>query len=285
MNILITGSKGQLAAEFQKSLQGQNYTVTALDKHELDITDMTAVSDTVSRVSPDVIVNCAAYNYVDNAEDDFDSAFKVNAFGVRNLAISCRENSVLLIHFSSDYVFDGRKEDFYNEEDETNPISRYGESKLQGENFLKQESPEYILFRVSWVFGKGRQNFLYKLSEWAKDKRILKIVYDQISVPTFTEDIVSVTLFAIQKGLRGLYHLTNSGYATRYEVARYFLERLNMDTIILPVQSDIFPSPAKRPFFSVMSNKKISRDLDISIPDWRLGIDRYIRTMFEGKET
>ena len=285
MNILITGSKGQLAAEFQKSLQGQNYTVAALDKHELDITDMTAVSDTVSRASPDVIVNCAAYNYVDNAEDDFDSAFKVNAFGVRNLAVSCREHSVLLIHFSSDYVFDGRKEDFYNEEDETNPISRYGESKLQGENFLKQESPEYILFRVSWVFGKGRQNFLYKLSEWAKDKRILKIVYDQISVPTFTEDIVSVTLFAIQKGLRGLYHLTNSGYATRYEVARYFLERLNMDTIILPVQSDIFPSPAKRPFFSVMSNKKISRDLDISIPDWRLGIDRYIRTMFEGKET
>ena len=285
MNILITGSKGQLAAEFQKSLQGQNYTVTALDKHELDITDMTAVSDTVSRVSPDVIVNCAAYNYVDNAEDDFDSAFKVNAFGVRNLAVSCREHSVLLIHFSSDYVFDGRKEDFYNEEDETNPISRYGESKLQGENFLKQESPEYILFRVSWVFGKGRQNFLYKLSEWAKDKRILKIVYDQISVPTFTEDIVSVTLFAIQKGLRGLYHLTNSGYATRYEVARYFLERLSMDTIILPVQSDIFPTPAKRPFFSVMSNKKISRDLDIAIPDWRLGIDRYIRTMFEGKET
>ena len=285
MNILITGSKGQLAAEFQKSLQGRNYTVTALDKHELDITDMTAVSDTVSRISPDVIVNCAAYNYVDNAENDFDSAFKVNAFGVKNLAVSCREHSVLLIHFSSDYVFDGRKEDFYNEEDETNPISRYGESKLQGENFLKQESPEYILFRVSWVFGKGRQNFLYKLSEWAKDKRILKIVYDQISVPTFTEDIVSVTLFAIQKGLRGLYHLTNSGYATRYEVARYFLERLNMDTIILPVQSDIFPSPAKRPFFSVMSNKKISRDLDIAIPDWRLGIDRYIRTMFEGKET
>jgi dTDP-4-dehydrorhamnose reductase len=106
MNILITGSHGQLAAEFQKSLRGQNYTVTALDKHELDITDMTAVSDTVSRISPDVIVNCAAYNYVDNAEDDFDSAFKVNAFGVRNLAVSCREHSVLLIHFSSDYVFD-----------------------------------------------------------------------------------------------------------------------------------------------------------------------------------
>lgn len=285
MNILITGSHGQLAAEFQKTLRGQNYTVTALDKQEMDITDMIAVSDTVSRISPDVIVNCAAYNYVDDAEKDFDSAFKVNAFGVRNLAISCRENSILLIHFSSDYVFDGRKEDFYAEEDETNPISRYGESKLEGENFLREEAPEYLLFRVSWVFGNGRQNFLYKLSEWAKEKRILKIVYDQISVPTYTEDIVSVTLFAIQKGLRGLYHLTNSGYATRYEVARYFLERLNMNNLILPVQSDIFPSPAKRPFFSVMSNKKISRDLDIAIPDWRLGIDRYIRTMFEGKET
>ena len=284
MNILITGSRGQLAAEFQKSLREHNHEVTALDKQDLDITDMIALSDTVSRISPDVIVNCAAYNYVDKAEDDFESAFKVNAFGVRNLAVSCREHSVLLIHFSSDYVFDGRKEDFYTEEDEPNPISRYGESKLQGENFLKQEAPEYILFRVSWVFGKGRQNFLYKLSEWAKDKRILKIVYDQISVPTYTEDIVSITHFAIQKRLRGLYHLTNSGYATRYEVARYFLERLNMNNLVLPIQSDFFPSPAKRPFFSVMSNQKISRDLDIEIPDWRLGIDRYISTMFGGKE-
>lgn len=284
MNILVTGSRGQLATEFEKTLREHNHEVTALDKQDLDITDMMAVSETVSRLSPDIIINCAAYNYVDDAEDDFESALNVNAFGVKNLAISCREHSVLLIHFSSDYVFDGQKEDFYTEEDEPNPINRYGESKLKGENFLKQEAPDHILFRASWVFGNGRQNFLYKLSEWAKEKRVLKIVYDQISVPTYTEDIVSVTLFAIQKRLRGLYHLTNSGYATRYEVARYFLERLRKDTLILPVQSDFFPSPAKRPFFSVMSNQKISRDLDIAIPVWRLGIDRYIRTMFEGKE-
>ena len=285
MNILITGSRGQLATEFQGSLLKHNHEVTALDKQELDITDMKAVSDRVLRISPDVIINCAAYNYVDDAEDDFDSALKVNAIGVKNLAVSCREHSVSLVHFSSDYVFDGRKEGFYTEDDEPNPINRYGESKLQGENFLKQEAPEYLLFRVSWVFGKGRQNFLYKLSEWAKEKKILKIVYDQISVPTYTEDIVSITLFAIQKGLRGLYHLTNSGYATRYEVARYFLEKINMHNLIFPVPSDIFPSPAKRPFFSVMSNQRISRDLDVELPDWRLGIDRYISAAFKGKET
>jgi dTDP-4-dehydrorhamnose reductase len=284
MKILITGANGQLGSEFQRALENYDYTVVALDKETLDISDPGVVEEAVSRYSPDIILNCAAYNLVDEAEKDFDTAYKVNALGVKNLSSACKKNDALLVHYSTDYIFDGTKEDFYTEEDNPNPINNYGKSKLSGENFLTEEMDKFLLFRVSWVFGDGKQNFLYKLSEWVKKNRVLKIVCDQISVPTYTKDITTLTIFAINKGLRGVYHLTNSGYASRYEVARYFIERLGVDNLILPVYSDYFPVPAKRPYFSAMSNLKLSKDIDVNVPDWRTGIDRYIEAMFEREE-
>ncbi len=284
MKILITGSKGQLAQEFQRSLENHDYEVVALDKEHLDISDPDSVRRTFSLHKPQIVLNCAAYNLVDRAEDDFDTAFKVNSIGVRNLAFACKRNGALLVHYSSDYVFDGKKEDFYKEEDEPRPINSYGKTKLSGENFLMEELENFLLFRVSWVFGEGRQNFLYKLLEWAKKERVLRIVYDQISVPTYTKDIVSLTMLAINKALRGLYHLTNGGYASRYEVARFFIERLGLNNLILPVGSDFFPSPARRPYFSAMSNLKLSKALDVNIPDWKVGIESYVEKMFETME-
>lgn len=284
MKILITGAKGQLAREFQQSLEDYHYHVTALDKESLDISDLDNVKKAFNQHNPDVVLNCAAYNFVDKAEEDFDTAYKVNALGVRNLTFACKRNNALLVHYSSDYIFDGEKEDFYSEEDEPNPINSYGKTKLLGETFLREETDNFLLFRVSWVFGEGKNNFLYKLTEWAKKSRALKIVYDQISIPTYTKDIVSLTLLAVNKGLRGVYHLTNSGYASRYEVAHYFIERLGLDNLILPVSSDYFQSPAKRPFFSAMSNLKLSKELDVTIPDWKISIERYIEIMFEKEE-
>jgi dTDP-4-dehydrorhamnose reductase len=277
MKILITGANGQLAREFQNKFEESACSFTALDKESLNITDAKNVNEVISNYHPDVLLNCAAYNFVDKAEEeDFKIAFRVNAEGVKTLAMACKNSRILLVHYSTDYVFDGRKEDFYTEDDEPNPINKYGESKLQGEKFLREEGGDYLLFRVSWVFGEGRQNFLYKLSEWAKKRKVLRIVCDQISVPTYTEDIVNLTMFAINKGLRGLYHLTNSGYASRYEVARYFLEHLGMNNLVLPANSDSFPSPAKRPYFSALSNSKLSGALNVDMPDWKLGIERYI---------
>lgn len=284
MKILIAGANGQLAREFQKALENYDYTVVALDKERLDISDLNIVTEAFSKYIPDIVLNCAAYNFVDKAEEDFDTAYKVNASGVRNLAVACKKNNALLVHYSTDYIFDGTKEDFYTEEDEPAPINNYGKSKLMGEKFLTEETDKFLLFRVSWVFGGGKQNFLYKLSEWGKKNRVLKVVSDQISVPTFTKDIAILTMFAIDKGLRGVYHMTNSGYASRYEVARYFIERLGRDNLIFPVNSDYFPSPAKRPYFSAMSNLKLSKNLDVNIPDWKMGIDRYIEEMFEKEE-
>lgn len=282
MKILITGANGQLAREFQKTLTDFDHIFTARDKNSLDISNPDNVKEAVSLYKPEVILNCAAYNLVDKAEEDPDSAYKVNALGVKNLASICRQNSILFVHYSSDYVFDGAKQDFYTEDDEPNPINNYGKSKLSGEEFLLQEADAFLLFRVSWVFGEGKQNFMYKLSEWAKKNRVLRIACDQVSVPTYAEDIASLTMFAINKGLRGVYHLTNSGYASRYEVARYFLESAGMDNLVLPVNSDYFPSPAKRPYFSAMSNLRISGDLNVTIPDWKIGIDRYIRKAIQG---
>jgi len=284
MKILITGANGQLAREFQESLKDYDYEIISLDRASLDISDTDSVREAFSRYNPDTVLNCAAYNFVDKAEEDFDTAYKVNALGVRNLTFACKRNNALLVHYSSDYVFDGKKEDFYVEEDETAPINNYGKTKLLGENFLSEEADDFLLFRVSWVFGEGKQNFLYKLVEWAKKNKVLKVVYDQISVPTYTKDIVNSTILAIEKGLRGVYHLTNSGYASRYEVAHYFLERLGMDNLVLPVSSDYFPSPAKRPFFSAMSNRKLSNDLNVAMPDWKVGIERYMEVMFEQEE-
>jgi dTDP-4-dehydrorhamnose reductase len=284
MKFLITGANGQLGREFQKALKNFNYTMLALHREDLDITNLDKVKKTISQYNPDVILNCASYNFVDKAEEDFDSAYNVNATGVRNLAFACKKKHILLVHFSTDYVFDGTKEDFYTEEDSPNPINNYGKSKLLGEEFLKEESDNFLLFRVSWVFGEGKQNFFYKLLDWAKSRKVLKIVYDQLSVPTYTGEIANITMFAINKGMRGLYHLTNSGYASRYEVARYFLERIGFDNLILPVSSDYFPSHARRPYFSAMSNSRISKDLNVEIPDWKVGIERYIKSAFEKEE-
>jgi dTDP-4-dehydrorhamnose reductase len=279
MKYLISGAQGQLAREFQKTLEKLDHTVAAFDREGLDISDSRVVNDKITEHNPDVVMNCASYNLVDKAEEDFDAACGVNATGVRNLAVACKNKDILLVHYSTDYVFDGTKEDFYTEEDEPNPVSKYGESKLQGEQLLRQEADNFLLFRVSWVFGEGKSNFLHRLSEWARKNRTLKIVSDQVSVPTYTEDIVNVTMFALNKGLRGMYHLTNSGYASRYEFARYYLEQMEMDNLVMPVTSDYFPSPAKRPYFSAMSNRKLSQALNIDIPDWKLGVERYIKNI------
>ncbi|MDI6801268.1 MAG: dTDP-4-dehydrorhamnose reductase [Thermodesulfovibrionales bacterium] len=276
MKVLITGAKGQLAGEFAKTLKTSDFEAAALNKEQLDISSFVSVMDAVSQYAPDVILNCAAYNLVDKAEENYDAAFSVNAIGVKNLAVACKKNNALLVHYSTDYIFDGRKEGFYSEADIPNPINKYGMSKLSGERMLMEETDNFLIFRVSWVFGEGRQNFLHKLSELADRSNILKIVCDQISVPTYTADIVRFTMLALNKGLRGIYHLTNSGYAARYEIARYFIDRIGSDNLILPVTSDYFPSAAKRPYFSAMSNAKLSKALGVEIPQWKDAIDRFV---------
>ncbi|MCX7760074.1 MAG: dTDP-4-dehydrorhamnose reductase [Hydrogenothermaceae bacterium] len=271
MRFLLFGSKGQLGLEFVKFFEKERKEYLSLSRQELDVTDVDSVYKVVKEYKPDIIINCTAYNQVDKAEEDFQSALKVNSIAVSNLAFISKEENIFLIHYSTDYVFDGLKEGLYTEEDKPNPINKYGLSKYLGEEFIKNSLDKYLLFRVSWVYGDGKQNFLYKLSQWAEKNPYLKVACDEFSVPTSTRTIVEVTLKAVEKGLVGLYHLTNSGYASRYEWAKEYFSIKGIKKFIYPAYRSDFEQnfPAKRPKWSAMSNEKISKELNIEIPDWK----------------
>jgi len=191
-------------------------------------------------------------------------------------SFACERYKAFLVHYSTDYVFDGKKEALYIEEDRPNPLSEYAKSKYLGEVFVKEETERYLIFRVSWVYGEGKQNFLYKLTEWAKAQEHLRVACDEFSVPTSTRTIVEVTLKAIKDGLTGLYHLVNSGYTSRFEWAREFFRLKGINKFIYPAYQSDFNLPAKRPRFSAMSNEKICRALGIEIKDWKEEMEKVL---------
>lgn len=277
MKYLLTGKNGQLAGTFIRRFERQNLEYLAPDESHLDITNLRIVSDVVDSYRPDVIINCAAYNLVDKAEQDRNTAFSVNAEGPKNLAQAAAAQKALLVHFSSDYVFDGCKESgLYTEDDAVNPLNEYGKSKLAGEQHVLKENIRCLLLRLSWVFGPGKQNFIYKLAEWSKNSEYLKIACDEFSVPTYTDTVVDVTLKAIELGIIGKYHLTNGGYCSRYEWAKVILNGLGINKFIRPVSMDAFQLPARRPKFSAMSNVKLERTLNMHIPSWQDAVASFL---------
>ncbi len=281
MKYLIVGKNGQLARAFIRRFEERVLDFNAPDKSQFDITDSASVSRVVDTYKPDVIINCAAYNLVDRAEQEREKAFSVNAAGPAHLARAAAKRKAFLVHFSSDYVFDGQKENgLYAEDDAANPLNEYGKSKLTGENAVLEEAGKSLVFRLSWVFGDGKQNFIHKLLEWSKNNEYLKIACDEFSVPTYTNTVADITLKALDQGVTGLYHLTNSGFCSRYEWARAVFRDLRINKFIRPVTSDIFNLPARRPKFSAMSNDKLSQVLDIRIPSWEEGVLSFLR---EGK--
>jgi dTDP-4-dehydrorhamnose reductase len=278
MKYLIAGRNGQLAREFIKTFEARSIDFSAPEESRLDITDSKRVSEVVDAYRPDVIINCAAHNLVDRAEQQKDVAFAVNAIGPRNLARVAAKQKILLVHFSSDYVFDGAKENgLYDENDAVNPVNVYGESKLTGEKHVQEELERLMILRLSWVFGEGEQNFIHKVREWSKKNDFLKITCDEFSVPTYTGTVVDVTMRALSQGVTGLYHLTNSGFCSRYEWAKLILGNLGITKFIRPVTLDEFHLPAVRPKFSAMSNKKIAGLLNVEIPTWEAEVISFLR--------
>lgn len=276
LKLLITGGRGQLATEFIQTCEAKSIEHKAFTKEELDITNLFLLLEVVKDLKPTHIVNCAAYNLVDKAESEPIDAYKVNSLGVYNLALVCAETRAFLVHYSTDYVFDGNKETVYKEEDQPNPLNEYGKSKLLGENFIQQTTNRYLIFRTSWVYGKGKQNFLYKLTQWAQSQEYLKIACDEFSVPTSTRTIVDITLKAIEKELTGLYHLVSSGYASRYEWAKEYFRLIGLKKFIYPTYQAEFKLPAKRPRWSAMNNNKISKGLDIEINTWNDELKKFL---------
>jgi dTDP-4-dehydrorhamnose reductase len=275
---LILGSNGQLGKEFRKELAKRNLKFSAPEEKDCDITDFNGLEKIIDGIAPTVIINCAAYNAVEEAESKSDLAYLINHRAIENVAQICKRNGIFLIHYSTDYVFDGKKGELYVETDEVNPLNIYGKSKLAGEMAVRNLLKNCLVFRPSWVFGDGTQNFIYKLRGWAAKNNTLKISSDEISVPTCTRDIVAYTLAAFDKKLTGLYHLTNSGHASRYDWARAVIEALNLQNTIVPVPMSTFPSAIQRPQFTAMSNKHLSETLGVTIPDWKTAVREYLRT-------
>lgn len=278
MKYLITGKNGQLAQAFIKRFENQVADYVAPEESHLDITDPNVVADAASSCKPDIIINCAAYNQVDKAEQEKNTALAVNGLGPQNLARAAAKQKAMIVHFGSDYVFDGLKENgLYTENDPANPLNEYGKSKLSGEQLVRQECSQFLIFRLSWVFGRGKQNFVHKLRSWAETSEYLKVACDEFSAPTYTDTVVDITLRALEQGLTGGYHLTNSGFCSRYEWAKFIMKSLGIAKFIRPVSMDTFGLPAKRPKFSAMTNAKIAASLGVSIPHWEEAVDSFLR--------
>ncbi|MGA9407957.1 MAG: dTDP-4-dehydrorhamnose reductase [Bacteroidota bacterium] len=273
---LILGANGQLGKQFKKELVARRENVIAPEEKDCDITSFDKLARYVEAEAPTVIINCAAYNAVDQAEQQTDTAYLINGKSVEYIAKLCKQFGIFLVHYSSDYVFDGKKGNLYDESEVPNPLNVYGKSKLAGEEAMQKYGGSYLLFRTSWVFGSGTQNFIYKMSQWAQNNPVLKLSCDEVSVPTSTLDLVSLTLLSLEKGLKGLYHLTSSDYASRYEWGRYIVRSISPQTIIIPVPMATFPSAAQRPIFSAMSNASLERDLDIEIHPWQNAVDKFL---------
>lgn len=278
---LIAGKNGQLAKAFIRRLSERSADCLAPEESEFDITDSGRVMEVCGSYRPDVIINCAAYNLVDKAEDEPDRAAHINVLGPKLLAQASSKYGARFVHFGSDYVFDGQKQDgLYEEADIPNPINQYGKSKLGGEDAVQEETDDFLVFRLSWVFGEGTQNFIHKLSGWSRNNEYLKIVCDEFSVPTYTYTVADMTLESLDKGLKGLYHLTNTGYCSRYEWASLILKRLGIRKFIRPVTMGSFDLPAERPGFSAMSNQRIMKDLGVEIPDWEEAVETYLKEFY-----
>ncbi len=276
MKILVLGCEGMLGTDLMIDL-GEMHEVTGYDVKDFDITSPQACRETICSSGADVVINAAAYTNVDGCETDESGAFNVNAVGVKNLALACRESAIKLVHFSTDYVFDGTKQVPYVEDDNCSPINAYGRSKLMGEAYLKETTDEYLLIRTSWLYGKQGKNFVKTIIEKAQSTGRLAVVDDQTGSPTYTVDLASAVRLLIEGGYRGTFHLTNRGTCTWYDFALKILEYKGMkDIAIAPIKSNQLVRSAPRPNFSVLSSRKFSDTTQRTMRFWQIALEDYM---------
>ncbi|MEI6889006.1 MAG: dTDP-4-dehydrorhamnose reductase [Bacteroidales bacterium] len=287
MKILITGAKGQLGNELR--LLGTNYPDYELiftDVDELDISDMQAVSAFFEKLQPDVVVNCAAYTAVDKAEKEPDLALKINALAVRNLSNACGEFDALLVHVSTDYIFNGKGHRPYVETDTPAPGSSYGKSKYAGETQMQSNCKNGIILRTSWLYSAFGNNFVKTILKYGKERGTLNVVFDQIGCPTYAKDLASVILEIIPKlkdhqGVE-IFHYANEGVASWYDFAKTIIEFSGIQCTINPIETKDYPLPAPRPFYSVLNKAKFKERFGIAIPYWRDSVVDCIKRLSSG---
>ena len=284
MRILLTGGAGQVGTELRRTLAGFA-DVIAPDRDILDLASADSIVAAVRGARPDLIVNAAAYTAVDKAESEPDLAMSVNGAAPRVLAEEALQAGAMVIHYSTDYVFDGSKDGAYREEDLPVPLNVYGRTKLAGERALADAGCPYLVFRTSWVYGPSGQNFLLTMLRLARERKEMKIVDDQFGAPTPARAIAEATAGAIAqistKGrleqdrfreMSGIYHMTASGRTSWYGFAVEILRGQEGVAALRPIPSAAYPSPAKRPGNSLLDNSKLNKVFGISLPDWQVGL-------------
>ncbi len=271
-NVLVTGGKGQLASCIKDSAANlKEHHFIYVDVDVLDITKASQVNAFFETNDFDFCVNCAAYTNVDKSESEQDIAEKVNVDGAKNLAEACNDHEVKFIQISTDFVFDGKSSLPYLEEDETNPLGSYGLTKLNGEQATIDGVKEHFIIRTSWLYSEHGQNFCKTMLRFAKERDSLSIVSDQVGTPTYGGNLAEVILKMITEDsiAYGVYHYSNEGVASWYDFAKAIFDISDSKMKLLPIRSEAYPTPAKRPAFSVMDKSKIKRVLEVRIPYWR----------------
>jgi dTDP-4-dehydrorhamnose reductase len=280
MNILVTGANGQLGSEIKKlSSDYSKHIFFFTDAKDLDITKKEVLSEYFKKNEINLCLNCAAYTGVDKAEEDLDLAYLINATGVKNLAESCFENDAILVHISTDYVFDGKGFRPYLETDSVEPVNKYGETKLEGEKFATEANPKTFIFRTSWLYSSYGNNFVKTMLKLGEERDSLNIIFDQIGTPTFAGDlaeaILKITLDQNSKKY-GIYHFSNEGVASWYDFTKAIFELSDINCKVNPINTEDYPTPAKRPNYSVFDKKKFKQNFGLEIPYWRDSLKKVI---------
>ncbi|MBF0194751.1 MAG: dTDP-4-dehydrorhamnose reductase [Magnetococcales bacterium] len=277
MKLLITGANGQIGQELTIQAPTHGFTPFSLSRAELDISDFNKVDNTVADIKPDIIINAAAFTNVDLAETEQELALAGNQKGPENLAITAAKFNIPLLHISTDFIFDGKKQTPYLENDTPNPLSFYGESKLLGEEAVRNTWRKHIILRVSWVFGRFGRNFFSGVAQWAKDKDKLQVVADQVGGPTPAGAVAQALLIIAKKAGEhswGTYHYSGLPAVSRFEYTQFIVAELkNMGlkkvADVAPVPASHYPMPAQRPVYSALDTGLLERTFGIKAPDWR----------------
>jgi dTDP-4-dehydrorhamnose reductase len=270
MRILITGAGGQLGRSLIQVLD--HHEVIALRHGELDITDERAVRDVVRSTAPDVVINAAAYNDVDGAESHVSQAEAINAYGPRILATASAAASIPIVHVSTDYVFDGRADRPYHEDDSPNPLSAYGRSKRAGELAVMDANPRHFVVRTAWLFDAQGKNFLAAMRARSNNPQV-RVAADQFGSPTYAPHLARSIARLVEGEAFGLYHIAGSGGASRYDLVRHLYDLLGVAIQVVPVKLADFPAAAVRPSYTVLASIK---DPALSLPPWREGVRAYV---------
>ena len=279
MKVLVTGYNGQLGYDVVKRLQALEIESKGVDREEFDLTNKEQVRNYIRNYSPDVVVHCAAYTAVDQAEDEKELCYAVNVRGTRYIAEICKEIDAKMVYMSTDYVFDGEGEEAFEVDSLPTPKNQYGLTKYQGELEVQKYLEKYFIIRISWVFGINGKNFIKTMLRLGKERDELSVVNDQIGSPTYTSDLAKLIVEMIQTEKYGMYHATNEGYCSWYELTKEIFKQVGYSTKVNPITTDQYPTKASRPHNSRMSKSNLDKAGFKRLPRWEEALHEYLEEL------